>query len=214
MFRHKRQADLSILADLDQKVVMAIVGTSAGQVLPDLSALLPSLEERRGRLPAPPVVGVAACGSSLLESYPFTGDEFVYADPPYLFKTRRRGRRVYRYEMGSADEHKRLLAIARRLPCPVMISGYWSDLYAQDLADWRSFSFRFMTRGGPSVEWVWCNYPKPKILHDPRYIGADRRRRQDWRRCQSRWLRKFRTLEPARKRALLDILQADLASIS
>jgi len=62
-----------------------------------------------------------------LSAYQFQGDEFVYADPPYLMATRRQHRQIYRCELGEEGQHLALLNCLKSLPCAVMISGYWSE---------------------------------------------------------------------------------------
>jgi len=104
-----------------------------------------------------------------LPSYPFTGAELIYCDPPYLPETRSRTA-YYRHELTRADHHK-LLEILKALPCMVMISGYDSPLYAEALKHWQRISYQTMTRGGRlATEWLWFNYPKPHALHDYRYL--------------------------------------------
>ncbi len=39
---------------------------------------------------------------------------------------------------------------------------------------------------------------------------TDRRRRQDWRRLEDRWVKRFKRLEPVKQHALLEALQAIL----
>jgi DNA adenine methylase len=98
-------------------------------------------------------------------TYPFTGRELVYCDPPYLHSTRNDSH-IYNYELTEAD-HTRLLEIIKALPCMVLISGYWSALYAQALRAWNTASFQTVTRAGKVVtEWLWYNYPDPVALHD------------------------------------------------
>lgn len=102
---------------------------------------------------------------------------FVYCDPPYLLKTRSSGR-IYRFEMTEA-QHVELLAVIKRLPCPVAISGYYSSLYSEALQDWRHISFDSMTRGRRmGREYVWMNYPEPVALHDYTYLGQNKRQRE------------------------------------
>ena len=72
----------------------------------------------------------AGDGLAFLRSYPFAGDELVYCDPPYLFETRTSRRSRYTHELGDVEEHRALLDILTALPCMVMLSGYWSRLYA------------------------------------------------------------------------------------
>jgi DNA adenine methylase len=64
------------------------------------------------------------------------------------------------------NEHRALLDAINPLPCMVMISGYWSRLYADRLHDWHSAQFQAMTHGGPRTEWLWCNFAEPLALHD------------------------------------------------
>lgn len=130
-----------------------------------------------------------------LRRYNWHGDEFVYADPPYLLETRRQARQIYRYEMCEPEEHHYLLNILTGLPCPVMISGYWSDLYAQQLAGWHVVSFESMTRGGSlATEYLWMNYPQPTELHDYRYLGENFRERERIKRKKARWVNKLQNM--------------------
>lgn len=140
------------------------------------------------------------CGIAFLESYPFTGREFVYADPPYLHSTR--GRARYEYELNDAD-HVRLLDLLRRLPCAVMISGYPSPLYAEKLRGWQCDEFDVMTRGHTwARECLWFNYPRPEILHDLGNVGVNFRDRLRIRRKRARWQARLRRM-PALERATL-----------
>jgi DNA adenine methylase len=86
----------------------------------------------------------------------------------------------------------------------VLISGYWSTLYANALKEWRSVSFQAMTRGGhPATEWLWYNYPEPIALHDYRYLGVDFRERERIRRKKQRWVRRLHAMPILERRALL-----------
>ena len=54
----------------------------------------------------------------------------IYCDPPYVRNTRRSKRAMYgSAEMDDAD-HVDLINVLKELPCMVLISGYYSDLYA------------------------------------------------------------------------------------
>jgi site-specific DNA-adenine methylase len=118
-----------------------------------------------------------------LRMYPFDGSEFVYVDPPYLFDTRLSGDRgIYRCEFGSMLQHTELLSMLTCLPCKVAISGYASALYFSMLQEWRVISWRSKTRVGVAVEYLWCNYAAPALLHDPRYVGGSFTERQRLRR--------------------------------
>ena len=130
----------------------------------------------------------------------------VYLDPPYLMSTRRSERPIYRCEM-TDDQHQDLLHVLLSLPCMVMISGYWSSLYAWMLNGWRSISFEVMTRGGvPATEWLWMNFPEPVELHDYRYVGEGWRERERIKKKVSRWKSKLSKMPTLERQALLAAL--------
>jgi hypothetical protein len=151
-----------------------------------------------------------------LRWYPFAGDELVYCDPPYLFETRSSSRARYACELGDIDEHRALLDILTVLPCMVMISGYWSQLYADRLGGWHSVTFQAMTHGGPRTEWLWCNFPEPIALHDYRYLGIGFRERERIKRKKQRWTNRLHGLPMLERQALLaaidEVWGADSAS--
>ncbi len=148
---------------------------------------------------------------AFLEDYPFTGRELVYSDPPYLHETRGRSD-IYRFEY-TRDHHIALLDRLLSLPCPVMVSGYRSDLYVDTLergAGWRRIDFRSATRGGPRIESVWCNFPESAELHDSRYVGRDYRERERIRRKAARWRRMLMAMPAAERQAVLDAISGIL----
>jgi DNA adenine methylase len=145
---------------------------------------------------------VEADGIGFLKSYPFTGGELVYCDPPYVRSTRT-PRDLYRFEMDD-DDHAALLDILTGLPCMAMISGYWSQLYANRLKDWNAVSFETMTRGGRmATEWLWFNFPPPVALHDYRYLGDDFRERERIKRKKDRWTGRLERMPLLERQALL-----------
>ena len=151
----------------------------------------------------PGFIGKVADGREFLRRYVWRGDELVYADPPYLRSVRSCPRRYYRCELLTADEHSELLALLKSLPCLVMISGYWSQLYAKELAGWRTLTIPTVNRRGKRVmEWVFMNFPAPESLHDFRHIGTNFRERERIKRKISRWQRRLLTM-PAVERAAL-----------
>ena len=140
-------------------------------------------------------------GLAFLQSYPFTGRELVYCDPPYVLRTRTS--RQYRYEMTDA-QHAALLAILTTLPCAVMLSGYWTAMYAEALDGWTTITYEAMTRGGRvATEWLWMNYPRPLHLHDYRYLGEGFRERERIRRKKQRWVNRLQTMPHLERQALL-----------
>lgn len=141
-----------------------------------------------------------------LAAYPFQGDEFIYVDPPYLISTRRQHRPIYRYELRDQD-HITLLAVLKGLPCKVMVSGYWSELYAQALAGWHTATFEAITRGGGmATEYLWMNYPTPIELHDYRYLGEGFRERERIKRKKQRWTQRLKSMPVLERQALLSAL--------
>lgn len=138
---------------------------------------------------------------TFLASYPFAPDDLIYCDPPYLMETRSSGR-LYRHEF-SEEQHAELLSTIVELPCRVMISGYWSELYACRLHRWNSIHFEAMTRGGMATEWLWFNYAPPVALHDYRYLGETAHQRQDLKRMVASWTGKLGRMPPLKKQALL-----------
>ncbi|HJW53990.1 MAG TPA: DNA adenine methylase [Burkholderiaceae bacterium] len=112
------------------------------------------------------------------------GDTVIYADPPYHPDTRRRSR-VYRFDY-SVRDHERLLDCLTGLPCKILLSGYPSSLYERKLAGWSVHRFNMRTHVDTREEWVWFNFPTPKVLHDDRYLGDNFREREVIRRRQMR----------------------------
>lgn len=139
------------------------------------------------------------------------GSIFVYLDPPYLLSTRLSGP-LYANEL-SMEQHVELLDIAKRLPCMVAISGYWSPLYAAALEGWRHIAFNVQTRGGRKArEFVWFNYPEPTALHDYRYLGNNKRQRERIARKVRTWAAGLQRLPRLERQAILDRLSRDEAA--
>ena len=134
-------------------------------------------------------------------------DTLLYLDPPYLMETRSSQRRYYRYEL-SNDDHIWLLHIIRELPCLVVLSGYYSDLYANALTGWRTLQYPSRTRGGKiATEWLWMNYPEPFELHDYHFLGENFRERERIKRKKARWLGKLQRMSSLERYAVLDAIQ-------
>jgi site-specific DNA-adenine methylase len=137
-------------------------------------------------------------------------DALVYADPPYLLSTRTEKRPLYRYEMGEEWEHEMMIGAFDKLPCKIMISGYWSGLYAGLMKDgWRNFDYTAYDRQNrPRQEYVWCNFPEPSRLHDYTFIGDNFRERERIKRKAARWVGRFENLPALERRAILEQLDA------
>lgn len=129
----------------------------------------------------------------------------IYCDPPYPLGTRRNGAKLYRHEM-TDENHVDLLHVLVQLPCMVLVSSYWSDLYGDMLAGWRLMKFKNQTRRGPATECLWANFPKPTQLHDSRFVGRNKRERERIRRRARNWRRALERIPPLERQAILDAL--------
>jgi hypothetical protein len=142
-------------------------------------------------------------GLEFLKSYSWQGSEAVYCDPPYLIETRSSQRAIYRFEF-SHSQHVELLEMILKLPCYVLISGYYSELYAKALRAWRHITFKTPTRGGRmATEYVWMNYPESLELHDYQYLGDNFRERERIKRKRERWKAKLLKMPTLEQRAIL-----------
>jgi len=140
----------------------------------------------------------------------WNGNELVYADPPYLRSVRASGRLFYDFELAEDHEHEHLLRSLLALRCMVMISGYWSEMYADILAGWQTVTYQTTTLGGTvATEWLWMNYPLPTALHDYRYLGTDYRERERIKRKVTRWQRRLADMPRLERQALLAALQGE-----
>jgi hypothetical protein len=203
IMRLKRPAALNIGIDLDSAVI-ARMRDAAGGIVSSGDADRNAKSSDGG----PPARFRLLKENALefLRSYKFTGEELVYCDPPYMHETRTR-KDLYQFEMSDA-QHVELLKIVRSLPCRVMISGYWTRLYAKKLSDWSSTTFQAVTRSGRvATEWLWFNFPEPVALHDYRYLGANFRERERIKRKKLRWANRLNTMPTLERRALLSALE-------
>lgn len=179
VFERKRPARLSIGIDRDPAVIEMWLGH-------------------------PGIDLVCADAVEYLLAYPWSGNEFVYCDPPYVMSTRKGGR-IYRYEYDDGD-HGILLGVLAGLPAPVMISGYPSALYDGALAGWRTLDFQAMTHGGPAHERLWMNYPEPTALHDLAYLGSNFRERERIKRKKQRWRDKLAKMPELERAAIMEAM--------
>lgn len=119
--------------------------------------------------------------------------------------TRRRAR-LYKHEMTAAD-HGRLLAALKKQRCQVIVSGYPSDLYDQELGGWCREEFQVMTRGHTwATEVLWFNFPRPDFLHDLSRVGIGFRERWRITKRKRRWVARLKSLDALERAALLSAL--------
>jgi site-specific DNA-adenine methylase len=152
-----------------------------------------------------PVELIHGCAHRFLAEYEYQGRELVYCDPPYLEHTRSSGRR-YRFDYKERD-HIELLALLHSLPCHVILSGYPSPLYDERLAGWHSIELQVMNQGGVRTEKLWFNFAVQRV-HWPRYAGKNHTDRQRIKRKAESWGRRYASLPPAERLAVLSALMA------
>ena len=84
----------------------------------------------------------------------------IYADPPYLLETRYG--KQYRCEMSDQD-HLDLLDTLLQHKGPVILSGYASEMYNEELKDWSRIERKSYNQNSePRTEVLWCNFEIPK----------------------------------------------------
>lgn len=99
----------------------------------------------------------------LIVRYGTDADVLLYVDPPYLGTTRGDDN-AYRHEMRGDDDHRELASALHAARGAVVLSGYPSDLYDQDLyPDWHRIEMpSFTGQGGKwdnRTEVLWSNRP-------------------------------------------------------
>lgn len=211
VMRRKIPAKLNIGIDLDPEIIAAsvdiAVNAGGGPLrLVDILSPVASVSILDAPLDGVPHFHfVCAEALDCLSNFTYSGKELIYLDPPYLMETRKSGP-LYRFEL-SAKDHANLLWMIVSLPCMVMISGYWSKLYADTLRKWNSIHFPAMTRGGKMAEeWVWFNYPPPVTLHDYRFLGNTFRDRERLKRRIGRWRARLGRMNELERKALLEAI--------
>ena len=200
ILKHKRPATINIGIDIDPEV------TSAWEAAPisingvngsgTASTKLVSGDED--------LIIINTDATRWLKEYQFQGNEFIYVDPPYLMETRKGGK-LYDCEM-TDEQHIELLSVLDAIPTNIMISGYWSSLYSKMLTGWNTVSFEAQTRQGPATEWLWFNYPAPKVLHDYSYLGNDFRERERIKKKRDRWVSRLLRTPDLERNAILTAL--------
>ena len=152
-----------------------------------------------------PVERVHADAHRFLADFDYQGRELVYCDPPYLHSTRSSERR-YRFDYEESD-HRELLGLLKRLPCAVILSGYPSTLYDEQLTGWRSLELQVMNQAGVRTEKLWFNFT-PDRVHWARYAGRDHTHRQTIKRRAGTWARRYAAMPPPERLAVLAGLMA------
>ena len=152
-----------------------------------------------------PVEKIHGCAHRFLAEYPFQGRELIYSDPPYLKRTRT-SRRGYRFDYEEAD-HIELLELLKALPCQVILSGYPSALYEEQLGDWHTLELQVMNQAGVRTEKLWLNFT-PERLFWASFAGKNFTDRQRIKRKAESWARRYQAMPRAERLAVLAGLMA------
>lgn len=170
-----------------------------------------AIENVTRRWPEKSPAFTAICGDGVqwLQQFPFVGTELVYADPPYLREVRSCQKDLYRHEFADPEQHKILLETLMAVKAKVILSGYWSQLYADTLKGWRTVTIPTVNRRGKKVtEWLWCNFDPPDRLHDSRYLGDNFRVREKINRQKKRWIARLQRMDSKQRQALVEAMRA------
>ena len=152
-----------------------------------------------------PVELVHGCAHRFMAQYEFQGPELIYADPPYLESTRT-SRRRYRFDYRKAD-HVELLELLKGVPCQVMVSGYPSAFYDQQLNGWESVELQVMNQGGVRTEKLWMNFTIDRV-HWASFAGKNFTDRQRIKRKATNWGRRYESLPRGERVAVLAAMMA------
>jgi DNA adenine methylase len=152
-----------------------------------------------------PVQRVHGCAHRFLAEYDYQGRELVYCDPPYLLHTRT-SRRRYRFDYRERD-HIELLALLKRLPCQVILSGYPSALYDRLLEGWNQLELQVMNQAGVRTEKLWFNFAVDRV-HWASFAGKNFTDRQRIKRKAAGWGQRYQAMPRAERVAILAAIMA------
>jgi len=154
---------------------------------------------------------IRSCGIEALKDIiarPCT-DKFIYADPPYLLTTRRKGGKLYRYEWTEA-QHLEFLSVAIEVRARVAISHYECSLYNEMLKGWRKKSWQVRTRKGNAIETLYMNYDEPAELLTYEYLGTNSIDRQRIKRKIERYVATLMALPVQERNAIVRAIQSQV----
>lgn len=83
-----------------------------------------------------------------------SADTLFYVDPPYVLSARKSSSHRYRHEF---EEHTKLLKLLKKVKGKVVLSGYMSELYKQELKDWQCFTKSTPAMRGVGLEHLWLS---------------------------------------------------------
>lgn len=196
LYRAKTKAKLSVLADIDQNVVVRLVNETKIIECPGNKIITGSFFD-------------------VIKDINFqAGVDFIYLDPPYPKSSRRSERPIYNHEMLEDSEHEKLLKLILKLEANVMISTRQNELYDIYLKNWRKKTFDTRGRHGTETEVIYMNYPEPQLLHQYDYLGNDYIDRQRIKRKVVRFYKKIQLLPSLEKHLFIqELINNDLTAV-
>jgi len=146
----------------------------------------------------------------LIESFVFTRSDFIFADPPYMFSTRKSRKKYYKFDFTSHD-HIEFLNYMISLKSKIMITHPDCELYSSKLSKWKKTNFSYMTRGGKFHDCLYTNYTIGSATELLCYdcLGVDFIDRQRIKRQRTNIVNKFKKLNPQVRFALIKSLKKE-----
>lgn len=153
---------------------------------------------------------ITGCAFTFLTSFNIkkAGRTVIYADPPYLEKTRKGGGEYGDHEL-SDDDHRYLIGLLKLEAedgAFIMLSGYRSKLYDDLLGDWKRIDYQTMTHSGVVTESLWISF-EPGEAHWHSYAGDNKAQRQQIKRKAERWAAKYGKCSQGERLAIMAALQ-------
>lgn len=141
---------------------------------------------------------------ALIDNFVFDGQDFVFADPPYTFLTRRSGKKYYKFEFNT-KEHVEFLKYMVSLDAKIMITHPKDELYKEYLKDWTSIEFSYQSHKGTFNDCLWMNYNTAEIeLLNYDALGHNFTERQAIKRQRRNMINKFKKMDLHVRRKILE----------
>lgn len=144
--------------------------------------------------------------------------EVFFADPPYLFETRKSKRNIYPEEWTENDHISFLKFVSKYFPVEheepqayFIITHPRCELYETYLKGWYSKDIEYMTRRGSMTDTIWMNYDITQLkLANTDYIGTNYKERQAFNRKKQRWSKRLNGMPLHEKQALVEHLAKEV----
>ncbi|MBP0902403.1 DNA adenine methylase [Mariniflexile gromovii] len=148
---------------------------------------------------------------SVIEDNVFTSADFIFCDPPYLLKTRKSKKKLYKYDW-ETPEHIEFLNYIMGLKKPrIMITHPKCELYDQQLKDWSIEEFEYMTRSGIFKDGLYTNYNAADIeLITYECLGDNFIERQAIKRQRKNIVNKFKNMDCKKRHAIIEELRKEM----